>query len=138
MRGMTANQLEILQHVGAGGPDGPLDFDQLLERLTWKPSKESAQFPIRALVKRGLLLKGELEYRRGRRRVMYHLTEEGRLTLDPRSGPAPKAVVSSKPAPSEKVDDTILPGLSAGLLEDLPEVDEVSDFDPGVVEILEG
>lgn len=87
MKGVTAYQLEIIQHVAAADDAEPLDFDQLLEKLSWHPSKESAQFPIRSLVTKGLLRKdGELRLRRGRRRVVYQLTEEGKRVLDPRVG----------------------------------------------------
>lgn len=149
MRSLTANQLELLMHVGAGGPDGPLDFDQLLALLSWKPTKESAQFPIRSLVKRGLLEKGELSYRRGRRRVMYHLTAEGRLVLDPRPGVAAvvpelrasSAASPSTPAPagkSERVLSKVEPIAVPGLSDDLSELELEEGSDPGQVEILEG
>lgn len=155
MRGLTAYQIEILQLVLAGGEGGaPLDFDQLLERLSWKPSKEAAQFSIRAVVAKGLLAKGELELRRGRRRVLYALTEEGHLALDPRSTPpaavptrAPaRAAKPVKPAPAgKKTDDaairavmvpleTSVPGVTDGLL--LP--DPWMEQEPSKIEILEG
>lgn len=92
MRGLTKNQVELLMLVRAGGPDGDLDFDQLLEQLSWEPSKESAQFTIRALVKRGLLSKlSELQFRRSRKRICYRLTPEGLQALDPRSPLPPEA-----------------------------------------------
>jgi len=90
MKGVTPYQFEILQHVAAGGDDGPLDFDQLLDLLSWMPSKASSQFTIRAVMKKGLLTKGDLTFRRGRRRVLYTLTPEGRLALDPRGASAPE------------------------------------------------
>lgn len=121
MKGLTKRQFELLQHVKEGGKDGLLDFDQLLDLLSWAPSKESAQFTIRALIGKGLLLKaGDLQLRRGRKRVCYELTEEGRKALDPRGSlPVGKPEVSVW----------------------LPEVEEV--FVPGVeeltsVELVEG
>jgi DNA-binding PadR family transcriptional regulator len=88
MKGVTAYQLEILVLVNQGGPDGALDLDQMLTRLSWAPTKESAQFPVRALVKKGLLKKSEeLLFRRGRRRASYSLTPEGLQLLDPRLTP---------------------------------------------------
>jgi hypothetical protein len=87
MKGVTDYQLEILRHVSEAPESDPLDFDQLLEKLSWAPSKESAQFPIRSLVSKKLLAKGPLTLRRGRKRVVYLLTEEGRILLDPRLVP---------------------------------------------------
>lgn len=85
MRGVTPNQLELLSHVKAGGPDGPIDFDQLLDLLSWSPSKAAAQFTIRALIGKGLLAKlPSLELRRSRKRICYQLTREGKLVFDPR------------------------------------------------------
>ena len=86
MKGVTRNQVEILTYVKQGGPDGSIDFDQLLDLLSWMPTKESAQFTIRSLVRKGYLLKEpELVPRRGRKRVCYRLSREGSLLLDPRS-----------------------------------------------------
>lgn len=89
MKGVTPYQLEIIQKLAAiEKKTGKLpDFDQLLAELSWTPSKESAQFPIRAVITKGLVKKAPLEFRRGRKRVCYQLTESGRLVLDPR-GPA--------------------------------------------------
>lgn len=86
MKGVTPYQLEILQHVAAAPAEEPIDFDQLLDKLSWRPSKESAQFPIRSLVAKGFVKKGSLSLRRGRQRVTYLLTEKGKKLLDPRLG----------------------------------------------------
>lgn len=116
MKGVTPYQLEILQHVARGGDDGLLDFDQLLDLLSWMPTKESSQFTIRAVVKKGLLSKGELTYRRGRRRVLYSLTPDGQAVLDPRGAPAPETRREALPDPGVELmvglplDD--VPGLS--------------------------
>lgn len=84
MKGVTPYQLEMLQAVG-GAPEGaPIDFDSLLEKLSWKPKKESAQFTIRACITKGLMVKTDLQLRRGRLRVCYELTEDGKRVLDPR------------------------------------------------------
>lgn len=86
LRGLTRNQTELLTLVKAGGPDGHLDFDQLLDELSWTPTKEAAQFTIRALIKKGVLEKlPELEFRRSRNRICYRLTAEGFRVFDPRS-----------------------------------------------------
>lgn len=85
MRGLTKNQLELLTHVKKGGADGLLDFDQLLDLLSWTPTKAAAQFTIRALIAKGLLEKlPTLELRRSRKRICYQLTEEGKKVFDPR------------------------------------------------------
>lgn len=85
MRGLTRRQFELLQHLKKGGPDGLLDLDQLLDLLSWIPSKESVQFTIRAMVRKGLIVKEEqLRLRRGRHRVCYRLTQAGEKVLDPR------------------------------------------------------
>jgi hypothetical protein len=86
MKGITQHQTEVLKLVAAS--DVPLDLDQLLPKLSWGPSKEAAQFTIRALVTKGLLLKLPLKLRRGRLRVSYEMTAKGRLVFDPR-GPMP-------------------------------------------------
>jgi predicted transcriptional regulator len=83
MKGVTSHQLEVLRLV-VGSPV-PIDLDELLPQLSWEPSKEAAQFTIRALVKKGLISKRPLELRRGRNRVSYHPTTDGRLVLDPRA-----------------------------------------------------
>lgn len=134
VRGVTAYQLEILQLLAAGGPDGSLDFDQLLDKLSWFPSKHSAQFTIRALTVKKLMAKAaELALRRGRRRVLYQLTPEGREVLDPRlAAPRPPALASASPIPDE-LKFTPGPGLevSTGFeIEEpgIPGVDDLSDL----------
>lgn len=109
---LTRYQLEMLQLIQKGNPDreegGCIDFDQLLDRLSWEPTKASCHFSIRALVRRGLIQKTpELLLRRGRQRVGFVLTQAGRLALDPRDS------VSSSPSmdlenPSGELDDLIL------------------------------
>ena len=107
MKNLTAYQLEVLQAALAGNPagPGPVDFDQLLAKLTWKPKKEAAQFTIRACITKGLLEKTELQLRRGRLRVCYRVTVEGRHFLDPR----PVMSVSADPLPGRlsipEIDD---------------------------------
>lgn len=118
MKGVTAYQLEILQKVGSAGPGLLLDFDQLLESLSWAPSKESAQFTIRALVQKGLLAKSPvLQLRRGRKRVCYLLTGDGKKVLDPRPAISVSAEFHSGAIP--------------------PEVEEVSDFCEGYTPLIE-
>jgi DNA-binding PadR family transcriptional regulator len=122
---LTPYQLELLETVRAGNLDkeegGPIDFDQLIETLSWKPTKAAAHFSIRALVKRGLLVKtGELMLRRGRQRVGFELTQNGRAALDPR-----EAFVE------EKVSDQALKRN-----EEVTSGTEIEEL-PGLLEVLE-
>lgn len=121
MRGVTPYQLEILTHVRGASEDESLDFDQLLERLSWRPSKESAQFTIRATITKGLLeKKPDLELRRGRKRVCYRLTAEGVRVFDPR----PVLEPEEKTSVSEDLDF-----LTSGL--------HFEEVEPPVVESVE-
>ncbi|WP_051331778.1 MarR family transcriptional regulator [Methylocaldum szegediense] len=75
---LTAKQMEILRLIRRGNPDESfIDLDQLLERLSYRPSKQSMQFSIRALIKRGLIEKKGLEIRRGAKRITFCLTPKG-------------------------------------------------------------
>jgi len=73
---LTDKQIETLKVLIRGNgfnSAGTLiacDLDQLIERLSYAPSKQSIQFSIRALMKRGLVYRGEHENRRNRRRVL--------------------------------------------------------------------
>ena len=64
---LTPYQEELLALVAAGspsaGPAEPIDFDELLERLSWQPTKAAAHFSIRALTRRELLAKLQRQYR---------------------------------------------------------------------------
>lgn len=69
MQALSAKAFEAVRIVMRGNPDGSwVDLDQLRERLSYKPSKESLQFTVRALIKRGLIEKKPEEERRGARR----------------------------------------------------------------------
>lgn len=85
MRGATPHQYELLRLVQRTQTESEslVDLDQILEQLSWKPSKESAQFVIRALISKGLLEKAARELRRGRTRVTFRVTEKGLGALDP-------------------------------------------------------
>lgn len=141
MKGVTHYQLEILKHVQKGGPDGALDFDQLLELLSWRPTKESAQFTIRAVVKKALMLKGDLELRRGRKRVLYQITPAGLEALDPRLGfsePAPAPEEKPMlPTPGVVSAAEVVPELKLeALLESAP-AEDLGVFEPGVSDDIE-
>ena len=83
---LTTKQIQILTLVCRGNPDDPsqkwCDLDQVLERLetefAWVTTKQSIQFSIRTLVeKHEMIVKGEPERRRGRRRVVLIPTDLG-------------------------------------------------------------
>lgn len=76
---LTTKQLELIKIIAAGNPDGTIaDLDEVMERLSYKPSKESLQFSIRALIAHGLIIKAGSEKRRLRRRVLIGPTELGK------------------------------------------------------------
>ena len=70
------------------------DLDQILERLSvehdWTTSKDSIQFTIRALLKHGMIEKGEREKRRGRLRAIIKPT-----TLGLQSFASPQRVITT-------------------------------------------
>lgn len=69
---------EIMNVIIRGNPDGSwVDLDQLLERLSYKPSKASIQFSIRALIDRGLIERKPFEERRGQKRRVLGPTAKG-------------------------------------------------------------
>lgn len=73
MKSLSKKQIAILRILVRANPtDGTFcDLDELLDRLPYKTTKESVQFSIRALEKRGLIEKKPLETRRGQgRRVL--------------------------------------------------------------------
>lgn len=89
---ITPYQQEILDLVRAGDPDGTpdgIDLDQILDRASWTPSKQSLQFVIRALIRKGLVCKNGTFGRRGRQRVCFALASAGKFAYDPREPAAP-------------------------------------------------
>jgi len=88
---LSQKQLHLLMAVGAGNPDGSLlDMDQLLEVLAYRTTKQSIQFSIRALIAKGLMEKRGRVCRRGRVRVTFGLTGEGRMYVTPAGAPPSK------------------------------------------------
>lgn len=75
---LSQKQKAILALIVLGNPDGPIDLDELIDRLTYMPSKDSMHFSIRAMVEKGLIEKGPLENRRGRARRTLVPTPLGR------------------------------------------------------------
>jgi predicted transcriptional regulator len=66
---MTSKQRQITDTVIKGNPDGSwLDIDQLVENVPYETSKDSMHFSLRALIKKGLIEKKDLELRRGQER----------------------------------------------------------------------
>ncbi len=86
-RRLTRKQVAILDVIMRGAEDGGLiDMDTLLEKLPYETTKDSMQFSIRYLIRRGLVEKRPRELRRGRRRITYALTVEALKSYDARSG----------------------------------------------------
>ncbi len=75
---LTAKQVEILLLVFKKNTDGThLDLDQLLNELSYKPTKQALQFSIRSLIKNHKYITKGSEKRRGRRHVTYIATPTG-------------------------------------------------------------
>lgn len=134
MKGITPYQVEILTLMFSASKvtDRLLDFDQILGRLSWKPSKDSAQFTFRALVSKKMIEKAPRESRRGRVRVCYRLTLEGMKVLDPRITEAKtgtgKAETGTKKVETGTLDvDSGVHSFIPGVLE-LPEFDEILEI----------
>ena len=95
---LTTKQRDIMAAIMAGnrGPDGHreswLDIDQLLERVPYRTTKASMQFSIRALIDKGMLTKGEIEQRRGRKRRVLVPTN---LAFDTFSSAPPPKITES-------------------------------------------
>ena len=126
MKGATPHQLKAMVALARlqAETGKPVDLDQLLENLPWKPSKESAQFVIRALVTKGFVEKVGRELRRGRTRVCLKATEKALDALDPTRV---KALVPGATKAAEEGSMEV----ETGTLE------EVDIFDPGVPEELD-
>lgn len=80
---LTTKQIEIMTVVIFGNRKDAnrtdCDLDQLRERLSYLPSKESLHFSIRKLAKKGMLIKAGYENRRERNHVIIAPTK---LALD--------------------------------------------------------
>ena len=75
---LTLKQLELMRVICKKNEDGSwLDVDQIVERTAYKPTKQSLQFSIRALIKHGLIEKLAQENRRNRQRTIIGPTEAG-------------------------------------------------------------
>lgn len=75
---LTDKQLEVLRVIAEANTDGTLaDLDEVIERVSYKPTKQAIQFSIRALVGHELIEKQGAEKRRGRNRVLLAVTPLG-------------------------------------------------------------
>lgn len=75
---LTPHMRDILKIVVKGNTDGSFcDLDQILGRIIMNRSKQSIQFTIRTLIKKGLIAKKDRQTRRGRSRVIIVATEMG-------------------------------------------------------------
>ena len=78
MKSLTLKQMEALNFIVRGNPDGSfVDLDQMLERVSYRPTKAAFQFTIRTLIERGLIEKKGPEYRRAAKRIIYAPTMAG-------------------------------------------------------------
>lgn len=84
---LTVKQIQILQTINQHWLTHrqEIDVDQLLESLPYQTTKQSMQFSIRALIKKGVILKCECEVRRGRQRRILKITDHGKRLLGIRS-----------------------------------------------------
>lgn len=78
---LSEKQKTILKVIQKGIDGDFVDLDQLLELVDYETTKQSMQFSIRALVNRRLIEKLPTETRRGRARVRYRITRDGRAVL---------------------------------------------------------
>jgi DNA-binding MarR family transcriptional regulator len=79
---LTHKQILLMTVIAKGnGVEGPCDLDEILDRVPYETSKQSLQFSIRALIRRGLIYKRGIEKRRGRQRVVIDATAAGRALI---------------------------------------------------------
>lgn len=96
---LTEKQIEQMQVISAGNPDGsPVDIDEIIERLSYRPSKHSYQFSLRALIEKGLVEKSARVSRRGRERQTITPTATG-FAMFPK--PKPVSLLSELTEPVE-------------------------------------
>ena len=136
---LTSKQIEIIRVIVAGNGISndvfvPIDFDQLLERLSYKPTKNAAHFSIRPLILKKMILKNGVEKRRGRNRITFIATEEGKFCVTPASH-------SAASFPEIKIEDELEIGLEAisvttdfEKIEDL-KIDSDLNFNPDLLDI---
>lgn len=75
-------QIEALRVIAnEENGNAPQDLDAILENLTYKVTKQSFQFTLRSLIKRGLVEKVGRKVINGKSRRMLKITELGRHKL---------------------------------------------------------
>lgn len=86
---LTTKQIWILQTIRKHWErhHEDIDIDQLLESLPYETTKASVQFSIRALIKKGMILKCECEVRRCRKRRVIKITPFAKTMLGISSEP---------------------------------------------------
>lgn len=86
---LTVKQIQILKTIHQHWDEHrqEIDVDQLLEGLPYTTTKQSMQFSLRSLIKKGLILKCECEVRRGRLRRVIKVTAFGKTMLGIKSEP---------------------------------------------------
>jgi hypothetical protein len=91
---LTEKQFEIIRVVNEGNEDGTqADLDEIIERVSYKPSKASIQFSIRALIEHGLIEKLGIEKRRNRHRAVIGATSMGQYFANSNSPSVAKAIL---------------------------------------------
>lgn len=81
---LTEKQIQIVSaiHKHFVEKEEDIDMNQLLEEIPYTTTKESMQFSLRALVKKGIVVKRETwAVRRGRARRTYGITIFGKTML---------------------------------------------------------
>jgi DNA-binding MarR family transcriptional regulator len=93
---LTMKQVQLLTVIVKKNEDGsPVDLDEILERLSYETSKESLQFSLRALVKKGLINKLPMSIkRRGRMRRCVEPTPDGTILMAGGT-PTPKSIIET-------------------------------------------
>jgi hypothetical protein len=100
MANLTDKQLLLLKIVadGSGNPsDWWLDLDQILgnlKMLGWETTKQSLQFVVRSLIRKGFIEKRSVRRRRSYHRRLLATTDVGRTALNNALGRIPAAIAS--------------------------------------------
>jgi predicted transcriptional regulator len=83
----TSKQIDVLEKILKGADNGDfLDTNQLMEKISYTPTKRAFQFTLRYLIQRGLIEKAGLRERDGRKRMTYTLTPQALRSFDINTG----------------------------------------------------
>lgn len=102
---VSNKQYEVLRVICVPEGEPLVDMDQLLERITYKTSKESMHFTLRALIRNGLITKANREIRRGRSRVLFEVTELGKSVAQAGVSPTASFVEPTQGSIEAELDD---------------------------------